>query len=153
MPTESGVGTVAKLLVVDDDPVMQMTIRALLEQAGHAVAVASDGRKGLARFQAEAFDLLLLDIFMPGMDGLETMRLILKQRPDVPIIMTSGRAHTPNSTAEPDYLAMATKLGAISALSKPFKPAALLAMVADCLAATERSTAPSKPPHDAVPNS
>ena len=142
----------AKLLVVDDDPVMQMTIRALLEQAGHVVAVASDGRKGLARFQAEAFDLLLMDIFMPGMDGLETMRLILKQRPDIPIIMTSGRPHTPNSTAEPDYLTMATKLGAISALPKPFKPATLLAMVADCLAATERSTALFEPPYDAVPN-
>jgi CheY-like chemotaxis protein len=144
---------VAKLLVVDDDPVMQMTIRMLLEQAGHEVAVAADGRKGLARFQAEAFDLLLLDIFMPGMDGLETMRLILKQRPGVPIIMTSGRPHTPNSTAEPDYLAMATKLGAVSALPKPFKPAALLAIVADCLASTEHSPIRPKPPRDAIPNS
>jgi CheY-like chemotaxis protein len=142
----------AKLLVVDDDPVMQMTMRSLLEPAGHVVAVAADGRKGLAKFQAESFDLLLLDIFMPGMDGLETMRLILKQRPDVPIIMTSGRSHTPESVAEPDYLAMATKLGAVSALPKPFKPAALLRMVADCLAAAERSAALSKPGRDAISN-
>jgi DNA-binding NtrC family response regulator len=81
------------------------------------------------------------------------MRLILKQRPGIPIIMTSGRPLTPNSTAEPDYLAMATKLGAISALPKPFKPATLLAMVADCLAATEHFVALPKPPRDAIPNS
>jgi CheY-like chemotaxis protein len=147
------VPTVAKILVVDDDPVMQMTIRHVLEQSGYAVTVAEDGRKGLAKFRAEAFDLLVLDIFMPGMDGLETMRLILKQRPGVPIIMTSGRPQTPDSIAEPDYLAMATKLGAVSALPKPFKPATLLRMVADCLTSAGQPAAPSRPDHDAIPTS
>jgi CheY-like chemotaxis protein len=64
----------AKILVVDDDPVMQMTVAHVLQQAGHAVVAAGDGAKGLARFQAERFDLPVLDIFMPGMDGFETMR-------------------------------------------------------------------------------
>jgi CheY-like chemotaxis protein len=96
----------------------------------------------------------LLDIFMPGMDGLETMRLILKQQPEVPIIMTSGRSHVPDdSTAEPDYLTMATKLGAISALPKPFKPATLLRMVADCLTSAGQPAASSRPDHDAIPTS
>jgi CheY-like chemotaxis protein len=124
----------AKILVVDDDPVMQLTIRRVLEKAGHLVTVAEDGAKGFATFQSEGFDLMLLDIFMPGMDGFETMRRILEQRPDLPIIMTSGRANTPDSMQEPDYLKMALKLGAVSALPKPFKPAHLLTMVADCLA-------------------
>lgn len=66
----------AKILVVDDDAAVQMTIRLLLERAGHSVVVASDGRKGLSAFEEGSFDLLFLDIFMPGMDGLETMPLV-----------------------------------------------------------------------------
>lgn len=141
----------AKILVVDDDPVMRLTMQRVLEQDGHAVALADDGRKGLAKFRAEPFDLLLLDIFMPGMDGLETMRLILGERADVPIIMTSGRPHTPGSLQEPDYLTMATKLGAVSALPKPFKPAELTAKVTACLAASHPA-GNSGSDHDAVSN-
>jgi CheY-like chemotaxis protein len=144
---------VAKILVVDDDPVIQMTLQRVLEQGSHVVAVAGDGQKALARFDSDSFDLVILDIFMPGMDGLEAMRLILKRRPDVPIIMTSGRPDTPNSISEPDYLTMATKLGAVSALPKPFKPATLLALVSDCLASAGNKAAPPRPGHDAIPNS
>jgi CheY-like chemotaxis protein len=125
---------VARILVVDDDPVMQITIRLLLERAGHHVVVAENGYKGLAAFDTADFDLLLLDIFMPAMDGLETMRLVRQRQPETPIIAMSGRPITPDSSSEPDFLAMATKLGAVRSLPKPFKPAALLAMVADCLA-------------------
>jgi CheY-like chemotaxis protein len=67
---------VAKILIVDDDSAVQATIKLLLERAGHSVVVASDGRKGLAVFEAGDFDLLFLDIFMPGMDGIETMRRV-----------------------------------------------------------------------------
>lgn len=84
----------ANILIADDDPAVQITIRLLLERAGHHVTVAGDGRNGPALFEASQFDLLFLDIFMPGMDGLETMRRI--------------RALAP---AEPDFLKMATKLG------------------------------------------
>jgi CheY-like chemotaxis protein len=138
---------------VDDDPVMQMTVQRVLERAGHSVIVAGDGAKGLAKFQAATFDLLVLDIFMPGMDGFETMRRVLRQRPDLPIIMTSGRPRTPESMQEPDYLTMATKLGAVQALPKPFKPAALLAMVSDCLASASPSTSRSRPDRDVISNS
>jgi CheY-like chemotaxis protein len=143
----------AKILVVDDDPVMQMTVQRVLEQVGHAVVAAEDGAKGLARLRAEGFDLLVLDIFMPGMDGFETMRRVLQQQPDLPIIMTSGRPNTPESMQEPDYLTMATKLGAVEALPKPFKPAALLAMVADRLASASPSSAQSRPDRNAISNS
>jgi CheY-like chemotaxis protein len=59
----------AKILIVDDDTAVQATVRLLLERAGHSVVTAGDGRKGLALFEASDFDLLFLDIFMPGMDG------------------------------------------------------------------------------------
>lgn len=127
----------ANILIVDDDPAVQFTIRLLLERAGHHVTVAGDGRKGLALFEASRFDLLFLDIFMPGMDGLETMRHIRVLAPAVPIVVISGRSSTPDAYAEPDFLKMATKLGAFASLQKPFRPGALLAVVADCLKAHE----------------
>ena len=80
----------AKILIVDDDIAVQATIRLLLERAGHSVVVAGDGRKGLAIFETGEFHLLFLDIFMPGMDGLETMRLAHQQQPLIPIIVISG---------------------------------------------------------------
>ena len=123
----------AKILIVDDDSAVQATIRLLLERAGHDVVVASDGHKGLAIFEAGDFDLLFLDIFMPGMDGLETMRLIHQRQPLTPIIVISGRPISWDPGSGPDFLTMATKLGAVSSLQKPFKPAALLAAVAGCL--------------------
>lgn len=123
----------ANILIVDDDPAVQITIRLLLERAGHHVTVAGDGHKGLASFEAGQFDLLFLDIFMPGMDGLETMRHIRALAPAIPIIVISGRSVTPDAYAEPDFLKMATKLGAVASLQKPFRPGALLAAVDDCL--------------------
>ena len=133
----------AKILIVDDDSAVQMTIRLLLERAGHSVVVAGDGRRGLATFEAGDFDLLFLDIFMPGMDGLETMRMIHQQQPLLPIIVISGRPIDPDPAAGPDFLTMATKLGAVSSLQKPFKPAALLAAVAGCLEAAKRPSSSS----------
>jgi CheY-like chemotaxis protein len=136
----------ANILVVDDDIVMQMTIRLLLERAGYSVVVADDGRKGLAAFKTGHFDLVFLDIFMPTMDGLETMKLVRELQPAIPIIAMSGRPLTPDSGSEPDFLAMATKLGAFRTLPKPFKPAVLLATVAACLAATTEP--PAQPASD-----
>src|SRR3954447_18531471 len=98
IPAEPGeLFTLARILVVDDDAAVQLTVRLLLERAGHSVVTADDGRKGLALCQTEDFDLLFLDIFMPGMDGFETMRMVRQHRPQIPIIVISGR---PVSTEE-----------------------------------------------------
>jgi CheY-like chemotaxis protein len=133
----------AKILIVDDDSAVQLTIRLLLERAGHSVVTASDGRNGLAQFESGDFDLLFLDIFMPGMDGFETMRLVHQHKPLTPIVVISGRPMS--SDSGPDFLTMAMKLGAVSQLQKPFKPADLLAAVAGSLEAAKRLSASSRP--------
>jgi CheY-like chemotaxis protein len=127
----------ARILVVDDDAAVQMTLRLLLERAGHSVVTADSGRKGLALCQTGNFDLLFLDIFMPGMDGFETMRMIRQHLPQIPIIVISGRPVSGEADAAPDFLTMATKLGAVSGLQKPFRPAELLDAVAGCLEAVD----------------
>jgi len=141
--------TLARILVVDDDAAVQGTVRLLLERAGHEVVTAGDGRKGLSLCETGDFDLLFLDIFMPGMDGFETMRMVRQQHPLIPIIVISGRPISPEPGAAPDFLTMATKLGAVLSLQKPFKPADLLAAVTRCLEAAGQSQA-SSPPSDGV---
>jgi CheY-like chemotaxis protein len=143
----------AKILVVDDDAAVQMTIRLLLERAGHSVVTADSGRKGLALCQTGDFDLLFLDIFMPGMDGFETMRMVRQQRPQMPIIVISGRPVSSEADTAPDFLIMATKLGAISSLQKPFRPADLLAAVTGSLEAAKRNVPPPPSPAGGVASS
>src|SRR5689334_9512934 len=76
----------AKILIVDDDDSVRLTLQLVLQGTGHDVVAAGDGRRGLDLINAEAFDLLILDIFMPGMDGFETLRLVLQLRALLPII-------------------------------------------------------------------
>jgi CheY-like chemotaxis protein len=142
--------SVAKILIVDDDSAVRSTIKLLLERAGHSVVVAGDGRKALALFKAENFDLIFLDIYMPGMDGIETMRLVHQQQPLIPIIVISGHPIVGDLRQGPDFLSMATKLGAVSSLQKPFRPAALLTAVADCLEAARLSRSPPTAPRNAA---
>jgi CheY-like chemotaxis protein len=130
----------AKILIVDDDPTVQSVIRLLLERAGHQVAAADDGRRGLDQLQSQDFDLLFLDIFMPGMDGFETMRLVRQRHPSVQIVVISGHSVPSHAHPSPDFLTMATKLGAVRSLQKPFRPDALLQTVAACLEAAKQSS-------------
>jgi CheY-like chemotaxis protein len=130
----------AKILIVDDDQAVQATIRLLLERAGHQVVSASGGRQGIDRLESGDFDLLFLDIFMPGMDGFETMQVVRQRYPLVQIIVISGRPIASDPADGPDFLTMATKLGAVRSLQKPFRPDALLQTVAACLEAAKHSS-------------
>ena len=135
----------AKILIVDDDQAVQVTIRLLLERAGHQVVAASGGQRGLDQLRRGDFDLLFLDIFMPGMDGFETMWLVRQQYPSVQIVVISGHAMPLDSAPGPDFLTMATKLGAVSSLQKPFRPDALLRVVAACLETAKHSSSSRAP--------
>ncbi len=123
----------AQIQVIDDDQAIRATIKLLLEREGHDVVLAEDGRKGIAQFETGTFDLLIVDIFMPGMDGLETIRTIHQIRPEIPIIVISGYAFRTSLEKVPDFLEMAVKFGAVSSLQKPFRPSELLSVVTTCL--------------------
>jgi DNA-binding response OmpR family regulator len=123
----------ARILVIDDDRAVGMAIRVALEHEGFAVEVVNDGQAGIERIKVEDFDLLMVDIFMPGMDGLETIRLVREYRPQIPILVMSGMTFRSGPGPAPDYLTMATKLGAVRSLKKPFRPRELLAVIAECL--------------------
>jgi CheY-like chemotaxis protein len=129
---------VASILVIDDDHAVLATIELVLARDAHTVVVTDDGRKGLELFKTGAFDLLIVDIFMPAMDGLETMSLARRYRPEVPVLVISGNTLQSGPDCAPDFLRMATKLGAISSLQKPFRPHDLLTAIDKCLSGTSR---------------
>lgn len=131
----------ASILAIDDDRAVLSTIKIALELAGHRVVLAEDGNKGLRQFQTEKFDLLLIDIFMPGMDGLETMSVVHQDHPDMPIIVMSGHEFRLAPETAPDFLHMAIKLGAIASLKKPFRSSELLNAVNQCLSKSQGSAA------------
>ncbi|MBI2403843.1 MAG: response regulator [Gemmatimonadetes bacterium] len=119
----------AKILVADDDQGVRTAIRKALAAAGHVVDQAGQGQAVLDLYQREPRDLLLIDLYMPRMDGLETIIRLRTVRPDAKIVAISGGGFRHKR----DVLAMAIKAGACGTLAKPFEMAELLAAVSDAL--------------------
>jgi len=118
----------AQILVIDDDHAVRGAMQLLLQAEGFDVVVASDGTNGIVAAQANAPDLVIVDLFMPGMTGVDTIRAIRERIPRVPIIAISGVLAS--STASPDAsLSSATVSGADLTLHKPFRPNELLKAV------------------------
>lgn len=114
----------ARLLVVDDNMVNRMVLSRNLEKEGHIVETAENGREGLEKFRTGAFDLMLLDIEMPVMNGFEVLEACLKDVDlrQIPIIMTSAME-------ELDAVVKCVELGAEDYLTKPINPILLRARV------------------------
>lgn len=113
------------ILVVDDELKIVKIARDYLEQNGYRVLSAGDGTQALAMARHEKPDLIVLDLMLPGMDGLDVCRA-LRRESDVPIIMLTAR------TEEPDRL-IGLELGADDYISKPFSPRELVARVRSLL--------------------
>lgn len=128
-----------RILIIDDEPAVRMTIRQILEHAGYQVAAAENGAVGLAVIRAGGVDLVITDVLMPEMEGLETVMAVRREFPAIKLIAMSGGGRKGNY----DYLSAAAKLGASKVLQKPFNRIALLDAVRECLGTGESEGPPA----------
>jgi DNA-binding response OmpR family regulator len=116
----------ASILVIDDESIVQESCRRILVPEGYAVESAYTGQEGLGRLADASFDLVITDLKMPGISGMEALKKIKHDDPDVGIIMITGYSTT-------DTAVEAMKLGAFDYLPKPFTPDELMAAVSKAL--------------------
>ncbi|MGT2437434.1 response regulator [Bradyrhizobium betae] len=123
----------SRILVVDDDWLVCSAIKAVLENAGHNVVLADGAASGLKAIEEVSFGVMIVDIFMPNMRGLESISLFHERAPRVPLVAISGYKFAEPRTQAPDFLQLALKLGASRCLKKPFTTRALMHIVEECL--------------------
>lgn len=102
----------SKILVIDDEKAIRNTLKDILEVEGHNVDVAEDGHAGLEMFENGSYELVLCDIKMPQMDGIEVLEKLQERQPDVPVVMISGHGNI-------DTAVDAIKKGAFDFIEKP----------------------------------
>lgn len=119
----------ANILVIDDDDDVLVLISTVLKRFKHTVHALSDGRQALEIHKKEPIDLIITDILMPEVDGIEVIRKFRREYPQLKIIAISGGGWT-----EPQqFLAMASRLGADATFNKPFEWDKLVETVNDLL--------------------
>jgi len=118
----------ATILVIDDETGVRVALERILTQSGHEVLSASDGKEALRIHHKRPADLVIVDVFMPDQDGLETITAFRKDFPHVTIIAISG-----GYDASGAMLSIARELGAARILEKPFDYETLLRSVDEVL--------------------
>ncbi len=113
-----------RILIVDDEPNVRLMFRTAVESGGDATAEARDGDEALAMQESGTFDLILLDLQMPVIDGMETLRRLRARGVETPVVIVTAHGSVPDAVE-------AMKLGAIDFLSKPLTPEALRRVVAE----------------------
>src|SRR6266478_6228570 len=127
----------AKILLIEDDPGIVMTLRRMLREEGHEVLVEKRGDSGLALARADSFDVVITDMKLPGLNGLDLVRELHAAKPRLPIILMT--AHGTTETA-----IEATKSGAYDYLLKPFEIPEFIELVEKALASAQLMTKPVK---------
>jgi CheY-like chemotaxis protein len=120
-----------RILVIDDEPFVRDALKRVLEEDELQVDVAADAETALVQLNAQAYDLVILDIIMPGMDGVELLRRLRAEFPGLRVIAISGGGnfelggYGPDAVTTRAYLAAAANVGADAVLAKPFETAEL----------------------------
>jgi CheY-like chemotaxis protein len=122
---------VARVLIIDDDDGFRLVLAEGLSAAGHTVTQAADGRLGLEAFRAQPTDIVVVDLVMPVQEGIETISILRREHPNLPLIAISGSLR-PSMAGN---LRIAGHLGAHRTLAKPFSVEALLKVIAELLPA------------------
>jgi two-component system, OmpR family, alkaline phosphatase synthesis response regulator PhoP len=112
----------SRILLVEDEPGLVMTLSDMLSLEGHEVEAATDGVSGLEKALSGAFDLIILDVMLPGKSGFDLCRDLRQQGKDVAVLMLTAKSSVTDRV-------VGLKLGAADYLAKPFDPAELLARV------------------------
>src|SRR4051794_26978321 len=125
-----GRNIMARVLVIDDDDAIRRTVKTILESDGHAVITAESGQAAAGAMSVFRFDIVIVDMFMPGLDGIEMIKLIGQRAPDMQVIAMSGAAFSGAADApKSDFFNIAVGLGAAYCLQKPFGSRELLALI------------------------
>ena len=119
----------ASVMVIDDDAAVRGVITKMLERDGHTVTPIEDGKRALRIFAGEPVDLVISDVYMPEMDGIEFLMRLREAFPETRIIMMSGGGVVPMD----EVLEASTLLGAVGSLQKPIEMAQLRKAVAEAL--------------------
>jgi two-component system, chemotaxis family, chemotaxis protein CheY len=123
------------ILVIDDDHLVRAATKAMLTAKGYDVDVAANGPDGVELANKHKFDVVIVDLFMPGMDGLKVIETIRETDVDVPMIAVSGFMFGGECPTMPHFDSMAAEAGAGSTLYKPFRPDALVNAVEKAMTA------------------
>ncbi|MFZ5929553.1 MAG: response regulator [Acidobacteriota bacterium] len=115
-----------RVLVVDDDPGVRDVIRSMLESSGYSVLLAANGKEAMRLLKSERADLILTDLVMPEQEGIETIKALRREYPEIKVIAMSGAFGG-------DYLRIAAYLGAHATLAKPIQMDKLLKLVRETL--------------------
>jgi two-component system nitrogen regulation response regulator NtrX len=118
---------VSTILIIDDEPGIRTVLRDVLEDEGHTVLAAEDGIRGLAELAGATVDLVFLDVWLPHMGGMDVLKRIKEQFPDLEVIMISGHANI-------SLAVQATKMGAFDFLEKPLSLDRTMTVVRNALA-------------------
>ncbi len=117
----------ARVLIIDDDPTIRRVLRRLIEREGHTVTEAENGKIALRRFVGEPADLVISDIYMPEMDGIELLMRLRETYPETRLVAMSGGGMLPAD----HLLGAARALGAVAVMEKPFPMDAVRDLLAD----------------------
>src|SRR4051812_37373101 len=120
-------GDLRRILIVEDEPNVRLVFRTALESVDYLLSAATDGETALRWLKKEPFDLVLLDLRMPGMGGMELLRRLRGEGIEVPVVIVSAHDCVPN-------VVQAMRLGAINFLPKPLTPDVLRKVVSEVLA-------------------
>jgi DNA-binding response OmpR family regulator len=123
--------TQATILLVDDEELLRAGVQEMLEMEGYAVLTAPNGQQAMACLTDQTIDLIITDLVMPKMDGIDFVQQVRKIRPDVPVIVVSGSTRNIMQRYGIDTIQVP---GADASLSKPFKGVDLMAQIRELLA-------------------